>query len=58
MSHAKLYLAEAAQITERIDYDMIERIAEGLADLRDRGGRGPGSITKSLSSSAFLVSTS
>ena len=39
MSHAKLYLAEAAQITERIDYEMIERIAEGLADLRDRGGR-------------------
>ncbi len=39
MSHAKLYLTEAAQITERIDYEMIERIAEGLADLRDRGGR-------------------
>ena len=39
MSHAKLYLAEAAQITERIDYEMIERIAEGLVDLRDRGGR-------------------
>ena len=39
MSHAKLYLAEAAKITERIDYEMIERIAEGLADLRDRGGR-------------------
>ena len=39
MSHAKLYLAEAAQITERIDYEMIERIAEGLADLRNRGGR-------------------
>lgn len=39
MSHAKLYLAEAAQITERIDYEMIERIAEGLAELRDRGGR-------------------
>ncbi len=39
MFHAKLYLAEAAQITERIDYEMIERIAEGLAGLRDRGGR-------------------
>jgi D-sedoheptulose 7-phosphate isomerase len=39
VSHAKLYLTEAAQITERIDYEMIERIAEGLADLRDRGGR-------------------
>ena len=39
MSHAKLYLAEAAKITERIDYEMIDRIAEDLADLRDRGGR-------------------
>ena len=39
MSHAKLYLAEAAKITECIDYEMIDRIAEGLADLRDRGGR-------------------
>lgn len=39
MSHAKLYLAEAAQITERLDYEMIEQIAGGLADLRDRGGR-------------------
>src|SRR6195256_3629836 len=39
MSHAKLYLAEAAKITERIDYEMIDRIAEGLSDLRDRGGR-------------------
>ncbi|MCX5724118.1 MAG: SIS domain-containing protein [Nitrospirae bacterium] len=39
MSHAKLYLIEAAQITECIDYEMIERIAEGLVGLRDRGGR-------------------
>lgn len=39
MSHSQLYLAEAAQITERIDHEMIERIAEGLAALRDRGGR-------------------
>src|ERR1700704_4949258 len=39
MSHAKLYLAEAAKITERIDYEMIDRIAEGLSDLRTRGGR-------------------
>ena len=39
MSHAKLSLAEAVQVAERIDYEMIERIADGLADLRDRGGR-------------------
>src|SRR6267143_2098364 len=39
MYHTKLYLAEAAQINERIDYEMIERIAEGRADLRNRGCR-------------------
>ena len=39
MSHVKLYLDEAAQITERIDHEMIERIAEELVDLRNRGGR-------------------
>ena len=39
MSHAKRYLVEAGQIAEQLDCDMIERIAEGLADLRDRGGR-------------------
>lgn len=39
MSHAKLYFAEAVQVAERIDYEMVERIAEGLADLRERGGR-------------------
>lgn len=39
MSHASQYFSEARQIAERIDYDMIERIAEGLADLRARNGR-------------------
>ena len=38
-SHAAEYFAEASQISERIDYEMVERIAEGLADLRARGGR-------------------
>jgi D-sedoheptulose 7-phosphate isomerase len=39
LSHAEEYFAETGQISERIDYEMIERIAEGLADLRARGGR-------------------
>ena len=34
MSHAAEYLAETRQITERIDYEMLERIAQGLVDLR------------------------
>lgn len=39
MSHAGRYFSEARQIAERIDYETIERIAEGLADLRARNGR-------------------
>jgi D-sedoheptulose 7-phosphate isomerase len=39
MTHAVQYFDEARQIAERIDCEMIERIAEGLADLRARGGR-------------------
>jgi D-sedoheptulose 7-phosphate isomerase len=39
MSHAAQYFSEARQIAERIDYETIERIAEGLADLRARNGR-------------------
>jgi D-sedoheptulose 7-phosphate isomerase len=39
MTHTSRYFAEAGQIVERIDYEMIERMAEGLADLRARGGR-------------------
>jgi D-sedoheptulose 7-phosphate isomerase len=38
-SHSARYFAEARQITEQIDYEMIERMAEGLANLRARGGR-------------------
>jgi len=39
MSHAAQYFHEARRITEQIDCEMIERMAEGLADLRARGGR-------------------
>lgn len=38
-SHTIRYFAEAREIIERIDYDLIERIADGLAALRARGGR-------------------
>ncbi len=39
MSHAEQYLAEARQIADGIDSELIERIVEGLSALRDRGGR-------------------
>ena len=39
MSHTGRYFAEAREIAERVDQAMIERLAEGLADLRARGGR-------------------
>jgi D-sedoheptulose 7-phosphate isomerase len=39
MSHSAQYFAEVRQITERVDCEMIERLAEALADLRVRGGR-------------------
>src|SRR5437764_5883252 len=39
MSHAAEYFAETRQIAERIDYEMLEHIAQELADLRARGGR-------------------
>lgn len=39
MAHAKAYFGEARRITEIIDCQDIEHIAEGLASLRERGGR-------------------
>src|SRR5437867_8981228 len=39
MSHSAEYFAETRQITDRIDYEMLEHIAQELADLRQRGGR-------------------
>lgn len=39
MSHPKQYFTEVIQIAERLDYEMVNRIAEGLAALRDQGGR-------------------
>lgn len=39
MSHSQQYFAEVVQIAERLDYEMVNRIVEGLAALRDQGGR-------------------
>ena len=39
VSHTQQYFAEAMQVAERIDYTIIESLAERLADLRQRGGR-------------------
>lgn len=39
MAHVKAYFGEARKITEIIDCQDIEHIAEGLASLRERGGR-------------------
>jgi D-sedoheptulose 7-phosphate isomerase len=36
---AERYLAETADIVERLDRDELERLAAGLADVRDAGGR-------------------
>jgi D-sedoheptulose 7-phosphate isomerase len=39
VTHAGQYFSEVRQITEQVDCGMIERIAEGLSDLRGRNGR-------------------
>ena len=39
MSHANDFFREAAEIAGRIDRDTVERMAEGLAAIRDNGGR-------------------
>ena len=39
MGHAATYMKEAAQIASEIDTGMIEKIAEGIAAVREGGGR-------------------
>jgi len=39
MSHAKAFLAQAAEICQTLDTDAIDRMAVALKELRDRGGR-------------------
>jgi D-sedoheptulose 7-phosphate isomerase len=38
-THARRYLEQAARIARELDHDLIERMAEGLVALRERGGR-------------------
>jgi D-sedoheptulose 7-phosphate isomerase len=38
-SHVRTYFDEVRQIASRFDYEMIDRIADGLVELRSRGGR-------------------
>src|SRR5271154_2250060 len=39
MNHAARFLAAAQSICQKIPHETIERLAEGLAELRDRCGR-------------------
>lgn len=39
MRHADAYFEEAAEIAAKIDRDAVERMAAGLAAVRDSGGR-------------------
>lgn len=39
MSHSRLYLDQVAEIARKLDPEVVERIAFGLAALRDSGGR-------------------
>ncbi len=39
MTHAETYLAQAGEICRLIDSGAVERMAEALVDLRNRGGR-------------------
>jgi D-sedoheptulose 7-phosphate isomerase len=39
VTHSQTYLAQAAQIAQQLDHQLMERMAEELAALRERGGR-------------------
>jgi D-sedoheptulose 7-phosphate isomerase len=39
MSHSKAYFAEAAELAGRVDPTQVDAMAEGLAAVRERGGR-------------------
>lgn len=39
MSHTRRYFAEAISILQQLDVELVDRMAEGLARLRDTGGR-------------------
>lgn len=39
MSHVNQYFSEVLQVSQAIDYEMVECLAEALVALRERGGR-------------------
>ncbi|PYJ87710.1 MAG: sugar isomerase [Verrucomicrobia bacterium] len=39
MTHAQIYLEQVRQIAAALDHELIEKMAEELAHLRERGGR-------------------
>jgi D-sedoheptulose 7-phosphate isomerase len=39
MTHSQTYLAQTAQIAQRLDHQLMERMVEELVALRERGGR-------------------
>src|ERR1035441_5567329 len=39
MTHSQVYLMQSAQIAQQLDHQLMERMAEELAALRERGGR-------------------
>ncbi len=39
MSHVDQYFSEVLQVSQTLDYEMVESIVEGLVALRERGGR-------------------
>ncbi len=39
MSHVSQYFSEAVEVSQTIDHELVERLAEGLVALRERGGR-------------------
>lgn len=39
MSHVSQYFSEVVDVSQALDHEMVERLAEGLVALRERGGR-------------------
>ncbi len=39
MSHVSQYFSEVVEVSRTLDHELIERLAEGLVALRERGGR-------------------
>ncbi len=39
MSHVSQYFSEVVEVSQTLDHELVERLAEGLVALRERGGR-------------------